>query len=436
MRHSLRHSAVRIGPWLLIAFAGASFGPGCSSSDTHQQGPPLTSGSGSGGGGTGGSGSGAHATTTGTGNTGGHCGNDVRDGTEQCDGPDLNTQDCVSLGFASGTLKCGSDCKFDTSGCVGKENCEDGVDNDGDGKIDCLDSSCQAACATACTDLPALVDDDGATVTGITDGHTIGAAPSCASSAGAGPETAYTFTAAHTGYLTARLTPHNAGSGPPNLVLSVRRQCTDVSTEVACDNENSGSSVLVVDGLAVTQGDTFAIVVDGFSASDHGAYQLSVGTHTQVCGDGHKDPGEQCDDGNMMSGDGCSSSCTVEITESEPNDTRGTADPYSAPWFGQIQPASDVDCVSIVATAQNQQLVAEIDDLDNGACAAGLIDSYLTVYDGGGTQIASDDDSGDGLCSRVMTGMELVNGDTYTVCVSAGASNPAAFYYQLVVTLQ
>ncbi len=31
-----------------------------------------------------------------------------------------------------------------------------------------------------------------------------------------------------------------------------------------------------------------------------------------VCGDGHVDPGEECDDGNTINGDGCSSTCTIE----------------------------------------------------------------------------------------------------------------------------
>lgn len=31
-----------------------------------------------------------------------------------------------------------------------------------------------------------------------------------------------------------------------------------------------------------------------------------------TCGDGHLDPGEQCDDGNTVSGDGCSSTCQLE----------------------------------------------------------------------------------------------------------------------------
>ncbi len=35
-------------------------------------------------------------------------------------------------------------------------------------------------------------------------------------------------------------------------------------------------------------------------------------TTTSVCGDGFLDPGEQCDDGNNVSGDGCSAVCTLE----------------------------------------------------------------------------------------------------------------------------
>jgi cysteine-rich repeat protein len=31
-----------------------------------------------------------------------------------------------------------------------------------------------------------------------------------------------------------------------------------------------------------------------------------------VCGDGVRDPGEECDDGNLTNGDGCSASCTIQ----------------------------------------------------------------------------------------------------------------------------
>ena len=33
-----------------------------------------------------------------------------------------------------------------------------------------------------------------------------------------------------------------------------------------------------------------------------------------VCGDGRLEPGEQCDDGNASSGDGCSATCAIEMT--------------------------------------------------------------------------------------------------------------------------
>ena len=47
------------------------------------------------------------------------CGNNLREGTEVCDGIDLNSQTCITKGYASGTLSCNSGCSaFVTSACV------------------------------------------------------------------------------------------------------------------------------------------------------------------------------------------------------------------------------------------------------------------------------------------------------------------------------
>ncbi|MBI2097645.1 MAG: right-handed parallel beta-helix repeat-containing protein [Candidatus Vogelbacteria bacterium] len=47
------------------------------------------------------------------------CGNGVIEGTEQCDGANLNNQTCVSRGFTGGgTLSCTSSCTFNTSQCT------------------------------------------------------------------------------------------------------------------------------------------------------------------------------------------------------------------------------------------------------------------------------------------------------------------------------
>jgi hypothetical protein len=45
------------------------------------------------------------------------CGNGVINAGESCDQNNLNGATCVSQGFAFGTLQCGADCAFDTSGC-------------------------------------------------------------------------------------------------------------------------------------------------------------------------------------------------------------------------------------------------------------------------------------------------------------------------------
>jgi hypothetical protein len=45
------------------------------------------------------------------------CGNNVIDGSEDCDGGDLNSQTCEDLGYDGGTLACTGTCQFDESGC-------------------------------------------------------------------------------------------------------------------------------------------------------------------------------------------------------------------------------------------------------------------------------------------------------------------------------
>ncbi|NUP12801.1 MAG: hypothetical protein HOW73_42730 [Polyangiaceae bacterium] len=46
------------------------------------------------------------------------CGNQIKEGTEQCDSTELGGATCVSQGFAAGTLSCDASCAFDTSQCV------------------------------------------------------------------------------------------------------------------------------------------------------------------------------------------------------------------------------------------------------------------------------------------------------------------------------
>lgn len=84
------------------------------------------------------------------------CGDGIVNPPEQCDGDNLDGQDCTSLGFPQGgDLICSADCSLVADDCLG-ENCINKIDDDGDGLADCDAPECAThpACAagTACQD--------------------------------------------------------------------------------------------------------------------------------------------------------------------------------------------------------------------------------------------------------------------------------------------
>jgi cysteine-rich repeat protein len=87
------------------------------------------------------------------------CGNGLREAPEQCDGAALGGQSCASLGQGTGTLACGADCTFDTSGCQPPNLCGNGAldpgetcDDGNQANGDCCSSVCQAETGTSCAD--------------------------------------------------------------------------------------------------------------------------------------------------------------------------------------------------------------------------------------------------------------------------------------------
>ncbi len=88
----------------------------------------------------------------------GRCGNEIVDvgRGEMCDGPNLAMRDCTDRGFVAGTLACQSDCRaFDYGSCLDDfEDCANDIDDDGDHVKDCADPFCMPApeCALACGD--------------------------------------------------------------------------------------------------------------------------------------------------------------------------------------------------------------------------------------------------------------------------------------------
>lgn len=86
------------------------------------------------------------------------CGDGAVNGAEDCEGADLGGATCADLGYYQGTLACGSNCRFDETGCA--ERCGDGEVNgaelcDGGPPSEdaCVDFGYQlgpVACSAAC----------------------------------------------------------------------------------------------------------------------------------------------------------------------------------------------------------------------------------------------------------------------------------------------
>ncbi|MCE7894707.1 MAG: hypothetical protein DYH12_34220 [Sorangiineae bacterium PRO1] len=294
--------------------------------------------------------------------------------------------------------------------------CDDGLDNDLNGQVDCADAACTAACASACA-APTVLADPSSTQ-GDTASHKDSLKASCSEST-SGPDLAYEVTAAKTGVFEAIL------GGFSNLTLSLRSSCT--GAELACTKGK-------VAKIPVTAGTKLWVIVDGAGASDVGPFGLSVQSRPIACGDKHTDGTEECDDGNKTNGDGCSATCTIEYTETEPNNTVAQASTWSSPYAAAIGTVGDVDVVKVSVTQAGGTLSATVTDFGDNACDQDKIDSYMELWDQNDNAIGSDNDSGDGLCSQ-LSKTNLAVGTYYLVISAAPGANPATFSYKLNVSL-
>ena len=127
-----------------------------------------------------------------------------------------------------------------------------------------------------------------------------------------------------------------------------------------------------------------------------------------------------------------------QFTEVEPNNVAAQADPFTAPFFAQITP-TDVDFISVTTTVANTVITAEIGDGGNGGCAALAIDSDVAIFDRNGTTILGFNDDINGVtnfCSRVSA-VATVPGTYFIRARSSLQFAPnGAFTYQLLVTLR
>jgi cysteine-rich repeat protein len=347
------------------------------------------------------------------------CGDGIAQGSEGCDGADLRGATCETLGFNAGTLTCHAACVPDLRGCQLVEVCGNGVDDDGNGDKDCDDEACAGACA---------VCGDGAVTGGETcdDGNTDGGDccdGACQVETGCEVEPNDTLAQA------ALVGDEVRGSLPPDDVdvfrvdvpvgqtatitaevhdgaISLCRQDLDTVVDLvsqagvvlASDHDGGEGTCSRTVGTGLPSGPVFIVVRRG-SGGGTFDYRLSVSVELSPCGDGTRDQGQLCDDGNTTGGDGCSATCQLEpASEQEPNSTNQLAQgPFAVPFAirGEVT-ASDADVFAVDLPGWAELRVETFDASGPPHC----VDADTLVIVNG----YADNDNGPGLCSLLPSG--------------------------------
>lgn len=351
------------------------------------------------------------------------CGDGVLDydNDEECEPGEPPPVLCTALGFTSGEISCTEECRLVITDCVGVEECTDGRDNDGDFYADCDDEDCSDACADACSNVVdiATVAEEGEMlrIEGSTLGHEPSLDASCTEDGGAG-EVVYRYVPRFSGLVEVVL---ESGA---LLVASIRSSCDAVDSELAC------GLIGTVVAAETRRDEPLFIAVDGRTATDQGTFVMSLSERRTGCGDGRREPNEQCDDGNQNEADGCTAECSLQPTETEPNDTVDDANDFVNPHYAEIAPATDVDVIRFEVPLDAGVTVRVI-DLDDESCSLGTMDPLLRIYDEFGGLAGEDDDGGDGYCP-LLPELPLGPG-SYTAEVSRVSAGDETFPYRLVI---
>jgi cysteine-rich repeat protein len=139
------------------------------------------------------------------------------------------------------------------------EACDDGARVGGDG--------CSAACELEACTSPTVIT---TTVSGDITNATSVLGTSCANAL-SGPEHVYSFTAPAVGSYVATLTP----SADADVVLATRTTCAEATSEICVDEEFFGGVESLT--LALNEGETAFLIVEGWGVPDRGSYELEIG---------------------------------------------------------------------------------------------------------------------------------------------------------------
>jgi len=222
---------------------------------------------------------------------------------------------------AEGTYAITVECPPDVEG-----NCEDGIDDDQDGAVDCLDSDCQFApnCANDCNpwlfpfEVTCGFEENfynyGFFATDKSDSY------SCTQSLMDGPEYVYTFSSPTDAKVTVKLTNESADTRV--LVVAADKDGNCVSSNCIAYGEGSAT-------FDAKAGTPYFVVVDGYNGAE-GTYTISFGCTTTKeanCTDGVDDDADgkiDCLDSDCFPGPDCEGKCipdTVSVAKITCNST-------------------------------------------------------------------------------------------------------------------
>ncbi|MFQ5478157.1 MAG: hypothetical protein ACE5E4_06030 [Candidatus Binatia bacterium] len=91
---------------------------------------------------------------------------------------------------------------------------------------------------------------------------------------------------------------------------------------------------------------------------------LVLGRMIDVCGNGVLDPGEECDDGNQVDGDCCSSACAIEVAAVLCDDGNPCTDELCVPGTGCQNPPNNLPC-------DDADACTTMDTCSGGVCIGG-----------------------------------------------------------------
>lgn len=250
----------------------------------------------------------------------------VAAGAETCDDGNVTPGDgCGATCVLESGWSCNAEPSVCTSGCgdgvvVGSEACDDGNLLGADGcspscgvepQFGCVGqpSTCERQ-GTSC--IAPIVASDGFVFAGTNIGSfgddlDFGALPGCTNTSGV-PNTSPDIVFAIDLDAEQHLYVRNLGT--ESLVLQV----VDACGPQACAGTFAGPGVVGLDFTAPASG-TYYVVAETFGAGadldPSAGYQLAF--DVAACGNGSREYGEGCDDGNNVAADGCTASCAAEV---------------------------------------------------------------------------------------------------------------------------